>query len=54
MGSVSLISAAFAIPNYVYSSIIRPEEYITVEITKGKIKGIRNEGVNIFKGSQLG
>src|SRR5664279_294651 len=50
LGSVSLISAAFAIPDYVYSSIIKPEEYIITEITKGKIKGIRNEAVNIFKG----
>ena len=50
LGSVSLISAAFAIPDYVYSSILRSEDYITVEITKGKIRGIRNEGVNIFKG----
>ncbi len=40
LGSVSLISAAFAIPDYVYSSIIKSEEYIIAETTKGKIKGI--------------
>ena len=50
LSSVSLISAAFAIPDYVYSSIIKPEEFIIAEITNGKIRGIRNEGVNIFKG----
>jgi para-nitrobenzyl esterase len=50
LGSVTILSAAFAIPDYVYSSVIKAEEYVTVEITKGKIRGIRTEGVNIFKG----
>jgi para-nitrobenzyl esterase len=50
LGNISLATAAVAVPNIVYSSFFRPEEYIVTETTYGKIKGIRDEGVNIFKG----
>jgi para-nitrobenzyl esterase len=30
------------------------DEYVTIEITHGKIRGIRNKGVNIFKGVPYG
>ncbi len=49
---ISLATAAkFAFPNKGYS--FWPEqadEYVTAEISHGKIRGIRNEGVNIFRG----
>jgi para-nitrobenzyl esterase len=36
------------LPKTLYSP--KPDEYVTVEISHGKIRGIRTEGVNIFKG----
>ncbi len=45
-----MATAAFAIPASVYSSFRRFDDYVEVEITHGKIKGIRTEGVNIFRG----
>jgi para-nitrobenzyl esterase len=50
LSNISLATAAVTVPNFVYSSFTRPEEYVVAEITHGKIRGIRNEGVNIFKG----
>jgi para-nitrobenzyl esterase len=47
---MSLATAAFTIPASVYSSFRRFDDYVEVEITHGKIKGIRTEGVNIFRG----
>ena len=44
-------AVAVAMPKIVYSSMISSaEEYVTVEISHGKIRGVRTEGVNIFKG----
>jgi para-nitrobenzyl esterase len=45
-----MATAAFTIPASVYSSFRRFDDYIEVEITHGRIKGIRTEGINIFKG----
>ena len=45
-----MATAAFTIPASVYSSFRRFDEYIEVEITHGKIRGARTEGVNIFRG----
>ena len=45
-----MATAAFTIPASVYSSFKRFDDYVEVEITHGKIKGIRTEGINIFKG----
>jgi para-nitrobenzyl esterase len=49
---MSLASAAtILLPKSLYSSRYRnAEEYVTAETTHGKIRGIRTEGVNIFKG----
>ena len=47
---MSLAAAAFSMPLAGYSFLFRADEYIEAEITHGRIKGIRNEGVNIFKG----
>ena len=49
-------AAAVAFPKLGYSSRgyfanhIIVEEYVEVEITHGKIRGVRTDGVNIFKG----
>ncbi|MEO7212118.1 carboxylesterase family protein [Mucilaginibacter sp.] len=45
-----MATAALTIPGSVYSSILRIEEFIEVEITHGKIRGTRTNGVNLFKG----
>lgn len=33
-----------------FSNQVRTEDFVDIEITHGKIRGVRNEGVNIFKG----
>ncbi|NMC39388.1 MAG: carboxylesterase/lipase family protein [Bacteroidales bacterium] len=44
-------TATFALPGAVNSAVFgRKDEYVTVETSHGKIRGIRTEGVNIFKG----
>ncbi|HEY4324021.1 MAG TPA: carboxylesterase family protein [Mucilaginibacter sp.] len=50
LGRLSLMTAAIAMPGFVYSSVNKPDEYVTAEISHGKIKGLRQNGVNIFKG----
>lgn len=47
--SVSAASIAFAIPNSLFSSS-KIDEYIEVEVADGRLRGMRNNGVNIFKG----
>jgi len=49
---MSLASAATVVlPKSLFSSgYQKAEEYVTVEITNGKIRGIRTQGVNTFKG----
>lgn len=49
---MSLATAAtFVLPKSIYSSSdTDPEEYVTIETNYGKIRGLRKEGVNIFKG----
>ena len=50
LSRLSLATAAFTIPNYVFSSFTTPEEFVEAESTHGRIRGMRKEGVNIFKG----
>jgi len=46
---MSMATAAITVPSSIYS-FKRFEDYVEVEITYGKIRGARNEGVNIFRG----
>ena len=43
-GTVALLKLVFTSMNSV------TDEYLTMEISHGKIRGVRTEGVNIFKG----
>ena len=45
-----MATAAISLPGAVYSSFKRFDDYVEVEITHGKIRGVRNEGVNVFRG----
>lgn len=47
---LSLTTAALYIPSSGFSSFAKQQGFIDVEITHGKIRGARNEGVNVFKG----
>lgn len=49
LSTASAASALFVLPNLVYSSFAIGD-YIQVETSYGRIKGIRDNGVNIFKG----
>jgi para-nitrobenzyl esterase len=47
---MSLATAATVVlPKSIYS-YPKPDEYVTIEMSQGKIRGIRKDGVNIFKG----
>ncbi|HRH47880.1 MAG TPA: carboxylesterase family protein [Panacibacter sp.] len=50
LSRVSLATAAFAVPASVYSAFRRFDDYVEVETTHGKIRGLRSEGLNLFKG----
>jgi para-nitrobenzyl esterase len=44
-------AAVLTLPKYIYSpGNPQNEEYVTAEISHGRIRGIRTEGVNIFRG----
>jgi para-nitrobenzyl esterase len=50
ISNISLATAAVSLPGIIYSSFKTFDDYVEVEITHGKIRGLRNNGVNIFKG----
>ncbi len=50
LSRISLATAVFTIPGFVYSFKSGGDDFVETETTYGRIKGIRNEGVNIFKG----
>ncbi|MEO6357837.1 MAG: carboxylesterase family protein [Ferruginibacter sp.] len=50
LSRMSLATAALTIPGFVYPFACSGDDYVETETTHGRIKGIRNEGVNIFKG----
>ncbi|KAA5541691.1 carboxylesterase/lipase family protein [Adhaeribacter rhizoryzae] len=50
LSQLTLATAAFSLPQYAFSASSMPADFVEVEITHGKIRGLRSEGVNIFKG----
>jgi para-nitrobenzyl esterase len=50
----SLATSALALPRYTFSMFPSAEEYVQTETSNGKIRGVRIEGVNIFKGIPYG
>ncbi|WP_332368390.1 carboxylesterase family protein [Spirosoma telluris] len=50
LGNLSLVTAAVVAPRYGFSSIAKADEFVEVNTTHGRIKGMRNEGVSVFKG----
>lgn len=54
LSQLSLAGAAAATAGFGFTSARRPDEFIETEINTGKIKGVRNDGVNVFKGVPYG
>ena len=54
LGHLSLATAAMAIPRYGFSLTERASDFIEADTTKGRIKGVRTEGVSVFKGIPYG
>jgi para-nitrobenzyl esterase len=50
ISQLSLATAAISFPYQSFSLHKRADEFIEAEISHGKIKGLRSDGVNIFKG----
>lgn len=53
LSQMSLAAAALALPTFGFSPG-QPDEFVEVEIAPGKIRGVRSDGVNIFKGIPYG
>lgn len=54
LSQLSLISAAVATSGFEFSSEIKRDGFVEVEIAPGKLRGVRYEGVNIFRGIPYG
>jgi para-nitrobenzyl esterase len=50
LSKISLATAAISLPQFSFLQSGRADEFVETEITHGKIKGARRDGVNIFKG----
>jgi para-nitrobenzyl esterase len=50
LSQLALATASLSLPGVAFSAVSKPEEFVEVEVTHGKIRGVRNDGVNIFKG----
>src|SRR6478609_9219561 len=50
LNRMSMATAALSLPGAMYASFKKFDDFVEVEITHGRIKGIRTEGINIFKG----
>ncbi|HEY4324022.1 MAG TPA: carboxylesterase family protein [Mucilaginibacter sp.] len=50
LGQASLITAAMALPKLVFPGTKGSDEYVNVDVTHGTLRGLRVDGVNIFKG----
>lgn len=50
IGQLSLVTAAITLPNFASSSILAGDDFVIAEVAEGKLRGIRKDGVCLFKG----
>ena len=50
IGQLSLITAAITLPKFASSSILAGDDFVIAEVAEGKLRGIRKDGVCLFKG----
>ncbi|ADB37989.1 Carboxylesterase [Spirosoma linguale DSM 74] len=51
---LTLATATVSLPQYAFSFNGRADEFITTDTTHGKLRGIRKDGVNLFRGIPYG
>jgi para-nitrobenzyl esterase len=54
LSQLSLAGVVAATAGFGFTTTHRPDEFIEVEVNTGKIKGVRSDGVNVFKGVPYG
>src|SRR3978361_1720634 len=50
LGQLSLVTAAITLPKFVSSSVLAEDDFVIAEASEGKLRGIRKDGVCLFKG----
>ena len=50
LGQLSLITAAITLPKFASSSVLAEDDFVIAEASEGKLRGIRKDGVCLFKG----
>lgn len=54
LAQLSLTTAALSLPLPGFSSPGKADEFVTTDTTKGRLRGMRQDGVNLFKGIPYG
>ncbi|SOD88635.1 carboxylesterase/lipase family protein [Spirosoma fluviale] len=54
LAQLSLATVAVSVPKHAFSFHSKADAFVEVETTYGRIKGMQNEGVNLFKGIPYG
>ena len=54
LSQLSLITAAISLPHFVFSSVKKRDDYVQAKASEGMLRGIRKDGVCIFKGIPYG
>src|SRR5476651_2289132 len=50
LGQLSLVTAAITLPRFASSSGVAGDDFVIAEAAEGKLRGIRKDGVCLFKG----